>query len=93
MLLYEWQKQQSETSKVKKERSDKKEDNEAEKKERIEAPAKETLLWIGQMVSPMSLPGFQMSGSPFQNPWQQIPPWMAFQPSLSIQQTAYNMSF
>ena len=74
MLLYEWQKQQSETPKVKKERSDKKEDDEAEKKERIEAPAKETPLWIGQMVSPMLLPGFQMSGSLFQNPWQQIPP-------------------
>ena len=46
ILLYEWQKQQSEISKVKKEKieANKKEDNEAEKKERIKAPAKETPL-------------------------------------------------
>ena len=51
MELYEMQRIQSETSKP--------------KKERIEAEAKETPTWAGQMVSPYSLPGFQTSGSIF----------------------------
>lgn len=91
--LFEWQKQQLDTPKAKKERTeDVKKGIKIEKKEKIEAAAQETPLWTAQMVSPMTLPGFQMPASPFQNPWQQMPSWMAFQPSLPIQQTAYNMS-
>ena len=48
MVLYEWQKKQLETPKVKKEKieAEKKKNNKAEKKKRIEALVKEILLQV-----------------------------------------------
>ena len=60
-------------------------------KGKIEAADKDTISSVALAVSPLSFPGFPTVAPVYQNPWQQMPQWPIFWPSLPIQQTAYSM--